>query len=73
MTLTMLADDGAVRDVYHGPDGLLEGAHRGTVLVDLSTVAPATIRSLAPEARATGAGILDSPVSGSVGLAERAS
>ena len=70
VTLTMLADDNAVSAVYRGPDGLLEGARPGTVLVDLSTVTPDTIRSLEADARATGAGILDSPVSGSVTLAQ---
>jgi 3-hydroxyisobutyrate dehydrogenase/2-hydroxy-3-oxopropionate reductase len=69
VTLTMLADDGAVSAVYRGPDGLLAGARRGTVLVDLSTVTPDVIRSLEADARATGAGILDAPVSGSVALA----
>jgi 3-hydroxyisobutyrate dehydrogenase/2-hydroxy-3-oxopropionate reductase len=39
------------------------------VLVDMSTVPPAVIRGLEPAARAAGAGILDSPVSGSVSLA----
>jgi 3-hydroxyisobutyrate dehydrogenase-like beta-hydroxyacid dehydrogenase len=71
VALTMVADERAVRDLFEGPSGLLAGARPGVVLVDLSTVAPATILALAPEARARGAGILDSPVSGSVGLAER--
>jgi 3-hydroxyisobutyrate dehydrogenase len=70
ITLTMLADDDAVAAVYRGPGGLLEGARAGTVLVDLSTVTPDTIRSLEADARAAGAGILDSPVSGSVTLAQ---
>jgi 3-hydroxyisobutyrate dehydrogenase/2-hydroxy-3-oxopropionate reductase len=39
------------------------------VLVDASTVPPDVIRSLASRVRATGAGILDAPVSGSVALA----
>ena len=69
ITLTMLADDAAVEAVYRGPDGVLAGARNGSVLVDLSTVTPDTIRSLEPEARAKGAGILDAPVSGSVSLA----
>jgi 3-hydroxyisobutyrate dehydrogenase-like beta-hydroxyacid dehydrogenase len=69
ITLTMLADDAAVAGVYQGPDGLLAGVRPGSVLVDLSTVTPDTIRSLEPAARAAGAGILDAPVSGSVSLA----
>jgi 3-hydroxyisobutyrate dehydrogenase-like beta-hydroxyacid dehydrogenase len=68
--LTMLADEAAVAAVYRGPDGLVAGARAGVVLVDLSTVAPESIRSLERETRATGAGILDAPVSGSVANAE---
>lgn len=70
VSLTMVADDDAVAAVYRGPDGLLAGARSGVVLVDLSTVTPDTIRSLEADARATGAGILDAPVSGSVATAE---
>jgi 3-hydroxyisobutyrate dehydrogenase-like beta-hydroxyacid dehydrogenase len=70
VTITMLADDAAVRSVFDGPDGLVAGAHSGAVLVDMSTVLPDTIRSVAEAVRVTGAGILDAPVSGSVGLAE---
>jgi 3-hydroxyisobutyrate dehydrogenase-like beta-hydroxyacid dehydrogenase len=68
--LTMLADDAAVAAVFRGPDGLLRGARAGAVLVDLSTVTPDTIRSLAGPARAAGVGLLDAPVSGSVATAE---
>ena len=68
--LTMLADDAAVASVYRGPDGLIAGAKPGSVLVDLSTVGPDTIRSFDAEARAAGVGLLDAPVSGSVATAE---
>lgn len=68
--LTMLADDAAVEAIYRGPNGLLQGARPGTVLVDLSTVTPDTIRSLEAPARAAGLGLLDLPVSGSVATAE---
>ena len=70
VAITMLADDTAVRSVFTGPDGLVEGAHEGGVLIDMSTVLPDTIRLLAEAVRATGSGILDAPVSGSVSLAE---
>jgi len=70
VAITMLADDTAVRSVFTGPDGLVEGAHEGGVLIDMSTALPDTIRSLAEAVRATGSGILDAPVSGSVSLAE---
>ncbi|HEX5014391.1 MAG TPA: NAD(P)-dependent oxidoreductase [Candidatus Limnocylindrales bacterium] len=70
IVLTMLADDAAVLESWRGPRGLIAGARPGTVLVDLSTVTPNTIRDLEADTRAKGAGILDSPVSGSVTLAE---
>jgi 3-hydroxyisobutyrate dehydrogenase/2-hydroxy-3-oxopropionate reductase len=70
IVLTMLADDEAVLETWRGPRGLIAGARPGTVLVDLSTVTPGTIRELEADTRATGAGILDSPVSGSVTTAQ---
>lgn len=70
VTITMLADDRAVRETYSGPGGLAVGSRPGTVLVDMSTVLPDTIRSVEAEVRARGAGLLDAPVSGSVHLAE---
>lgn len=68
--ISMLADGTAVQAVYAGADGLIAGTRLGNVLLDSSTVAPSTIRGLERAARAAGAGILDAPVSGSVGLAE---
>ena len=70
VVLTMLADDAAVRSVYDGADGLLAGAGRGTVLADLSTVTPHTLRAFESAARSAGVGLLDAPVSGSVTTAE---
>lgn len=67
--VSMLADGSAVEAVFGGPGGLLAGARPGNVLVDSSTVPPSTIRGFEAAARAAGAGILDAPVSGSVGLA----
>jgi len=70
IVLTMLADDAAVQAVYGGANGLIAGARAGQVLVDLSTITPATIRGLESAVRGRGAGLLDSPVSGSTALAE---
>jgi 3-hydroxyisobutyrate dehydrogenase-like beta-hydroxyacid dehydrogenase len=70
VAITMLADGDAVRDVWGGPDGLVAGARNGSVLVDMSTVAPDTLSEFADAARKRGAGIVDAPVSGSVSLAE---
>ncbi len=70
VVISMVADDDAVRSLYRDRGGLLEGLSGRTVAVDMSTVLPDTIRGLEPDVRATGAGILDAPVSGSVGLAQ---
>ena len=73
VAISMLADGAAVASVWDGPDGLLDGAHSGAVLVDMSTVPPDTLLFYADRARAAGAGLLDAPVSGSVALAESGS
>jgi 3-hydroxyisobutyrate dehydrogenase-like beta-hydroxyacid dehydrogenase len=67
VVISMVADDAAVRALYEGRDGVPAGIAAGAVAVDMSTVLPDTIRAIAPAVRARGAGILDAPVSGSVG------
>jgi len=61
-----------VESVMTGPDGVLEGAGPGTVVFDLSSNSPTGIRALAARARERGVTLLDSPVSGGVGGAEKA-
>lgn len=70
VAISMLADGPAVESTWGGEDGLVAGAREGSVLVDMSTVPPETLRQFADPVRERGAGILDAPVSGSVGLAE---
>ncbi len=53
-----------VRSVYLGPDGVLEGARPGNVLVDTSTVDPETTRAVSAAAATRGVAHLDAPVSG---------
>lgn len=69
--IVSLADDAAVRQTYGGPDGLVEGLRSASIVLDTSTVAPQTIRDMAELVEARGAGLLDTPVSGSVSLVER--
>ncbi|HEY7282695.1 MAG TPA: NAD(P)-dependent oxidoreductase [Actinomycetota bacterium] len=63
VVVTSLADDDAVREVY--PE-LASGLRRGAVVLEMSTIAPETVRALAPAVEAPGATLLDAPVSGSV-------
>lgn len=64
LAITMLADGGAVSDVYEGEDGLLGASGPGTLLVDMSTIDPAESERLYAEGAARGLGVLDAPVSG---------
>lgn len=66
VVLVSLADDDACRAVYLGSDGLVSGLAPGTVVADTSTIDPDTVRELAVAVATSGAGMLDSPVSGSV-------
>ena len=65
VTLSMLRDTQALAEVAVGPDGLLAGLGPGKVYVDMSTVSPEASRNLAGRVAATGAQMLDAPVSGS--------
>jgi len=49
-----------------GEQGLLAGMTAGKIHVDMSTVSPAISRELAARVKATGAAMVDAPVSGSV-------
>jgi 3-hydroxyisobutyrate dehydrogenase len=64
IVITMLPNSPQVEEVVAGAQGLLEGARKGLIIVDMSTIAPATSRKLAQQASAQGAHILDAPVSG---------
>src|SRR5579883_1256197 len=52
IVITILTDRRAVEAVYQGPQGLLSGAVKGKLFIDMSTVTPETIRKLAAAARA---------------------
>lgn len=62
----MVTDSAALEAVAYGDDGLLAAMAAGKVLVDMSTVSPATSRALAAQVRARGGDMVDCPVSGSV-------
>ncbi|MBI3046672.1 MAG: NAD(P)-dependent oxidoreductase [Acidobacteria bacterium] len=62
--ITMLPDSPDVEKVMEGESGVFSALQRGTILIDMSTIAPATARRLAARAAALGATMLDAPVSG---------
>jgi 3-hydroxyisobutyrate dehydrogenase-like beta-hydroxyacid dehydrogenase len=72
IVITMLADAAAVEEVLAGPQGLLSEVEPGCLIVDMSTIGPVAAARFAALARASGAGFVDAPVSGSVPAAEAA-
>lgn len=71
VVLVSLADDAACAEAYGGEDGIVAGLSSDSVVADTSTVGPWTARRLAALVGERGAGMLDTPVSGSVSLVER--
>ncbi|MBA2753763.1 MAG: 2-hydroxy-3-oxopropionate reductase [Chloroflexia bacterium] len=62
--ITMLPDSADVRDVVFGEAGILPEMGDGDLLVDMSTIAPATAREVGTALADNGAAALDAPVSG---------
>lgn len=62
--ITMLPDSPDVEQVLEGDRGVFSAMQRGTILIDMSSIAPAAARRLAARAEALGASMLDAPVSG---------
>ncbi len=71
IVISSLADDEAVMAAFTGPAGAVEGLHGDHVALEMSTIAPHTVVRLGPMVEATGATLLDAPVSGSVSVVEQ--
>ena len=70
ITLSMVRDSAALLSITEEDDGILAGLSAGKIYVDMSTVGPKLIRLLAGRVAATGADMLEAPVSGSIPAAE---
>jgi 2-hydroxy-3-oxopropionate reductase len=64
LVITMLPNSPHVRAAVLGPGGAIEGAMAGSVLVDMSSIAPAASREVCAALEARGVEMLDAPVSG---------
>ena len=64
VVITMVTNSGDVEEVVAGPQGVLEGARKGLIIIDMSTIAPSMSQKLAAAAKERGAAFLDAPVSG---------
>jgi len=64
VVITMLPNSPQVKDVVLGEGGVIEGAHAGLVVVDMSSIAPLVSREVSAKLAAVGVAMLDAPVSG---------
>ncbi|MFE9907032.1 2-hydroxy-3-oxopropionate reductase [Streptomyces clavifer] len=64
VVVTMVPASPQVEAVAYGPDGILENARPGTLLIDMSSITPQTSVDLARNAKEKGIRVLDAPVSG---------
>lgn len=71
VVVTMLADPAAVHEVFEAPQGILSSVQAGTVVIDSSTVSPVTTKRVAEKLAGRKAHLLDAPVFGSKGDAEK--
>jgi 2-hydroxy-3-oxopropionate reductase len=64
LIITMLPNSPHVKKAVLGEGGVIEGAKPGSVLVDMSSIAPLASREVAAELAKKGMEMLDAPVSG---------
>ena len=71
MVMMCVTDQYAAEAVLFAKDGILEGGKDGTLVVDFSSIAPASARVFAARLEQKGIGLVDAPVSGGVAGAEK--
>jgi 2-hydroxy-3-oxopropionate reductase len=64
LVITMLPNSPHVKEAVLGKNGVIEGAKPGSVLVDMSSIAPLASREVAAVLATKGIEMLDAPVSG---------
>lgn len=69
---TVVTNSADVEQVVLGENGIIHGAHAGSVVVDMETISPTVARSIAQALEKKGVDMLDAPVSGGPTGAEQA-
>ena len=62
--ITMLPNSPHVKEAVLGKNGVIEGARKGSIVVDMSSIAPLVAQEVAAELAKKGVEMLDAPVSG---------
>jgi 3-hydroxyisobutyrate dehydrogenase len=71
IVMMCVTDQKAAEEVLFRRNAIIEGASAGKLVVDFSSIAPASAREFAARLEATGMGLVDAPVSGGVAGAEQ--
>ena len=64
VVITMVPNSPHVRAAVLGEGGVAEGAHEGSVVIDMSSIDPVESKKIGAELAAKGIDMLDAPVSG---------
>src|SRR3981081_2111351 len=70
VVIVRLRNDAATEAVYRGPNGILQAALAGKLVIDMSTVRPDTMKSNGSSILQQGAAFVECPVGGSTGPAK---
>ncbi len=62
--VTMVADSSDVEQVILGANGVIDGARKGAIVIDMSTISPTVTQEIAGKLKERGIEMLDAPVSG---------
>lgn len=62
--VTCVSDTPDVERVLFGPGGIVEGARKGTLVIDCSTISPSATRGFGERLAEVGVHLIDAPVSG---------
>jgi 3-hydroxyisobutyrate dehydrogenase len=71
IVMLCVTDQHAAEEVLFGKQGIAEGASSGKLVIDFSSIAPASARDFASRLEQKGIGLVDAPVSGGVAGAEK--
>lgn len=69
IVMTVVRDADAVRQIAFGRDGIVEGAHDGLTVADMSTISPTESKRIAQRYQNAGVRMLDTPVMGGPNVA----
>jgi 3-hydroxyisobutyrate dehydrogenase len=64
VVITMVPDSPDVQQVILGPQGVIDGAGEGSVVIDMSTISPTVTQDIVAQLRERKVHMLDAPVSG---------